>query len=759
MSSFPSHLIDPKKKNSQWIESQIKAIWQDFRGVYPSAFYNGRDKYHEIKQYMTGKQSIEKYKKVLDPQKTASGDTSWLNINWSILPIIPKYRRIALGNLNKMDFNITAQAVDPLSQDDRDDYYGDLATKITLRKEFEAAGLDPDQIDLDGNKPHTIEELDMHMKYSYKHQMAIEFEMALDVIFKQNDFAELRKQVVRDMFDYGIGGYREYFDSNGSIKIRRVDPANAVIGYAKKDNFSDAQYAGEIMYLSISELKQMAGNQLSEKQYEDVVDKTGSTNPKGRNNLGGYNEESETNKLEVLDVEFYSVNESVTEHRTNSKGNKVVGRAPYNKRNSGRSDREYKRISYKVVYTGKWVVGTDYYFDCKLQTNMKRAKKNYTDTKMSYHLYSTDLYVGTSASLGSQMIVIADEIQKAYYKLQNAIIRAKPSGITIDLSALENISFGRGGVLEPIEIIDFYNQTGNLPWRSTELIDGRQSNVPVSPIANGIGDEANRWFEIISNNIQLLRDILGFNEITDGSTPDPRMLKGVAAMAAQSTNNSLAFIKDADRYLTEQLAYNLSMRIQDAAKFGTLSGYTRAVGSNSIEFFKVNPDISLRDLGVFIENKPNDDEKVRVEQMLNEAIKADQMTYADAIAIRSVDNVKLQDEMIAYRIEKHLDRRQKEAIQMQQQNGQIQQQSAMAAEEEKRKTLQMDTQSELAQIQAAHKAKMEQIQLSKMLDKEIAMINSNSRVKQDHIKAESNEIIAEIKTLFADRKAQDKKDQ
>ena len=65
MSQFPSHLIDPKKKDKKWISDFIKSIWRDFKGVYPSSFHNGRDRYHEIKLYMTGKQPTEKYKKVL----------------------------------------------------------------------------------------------------------------------------------------------------------------------------------------------------------------------------------------------------------------------------------------------------------------------------------------------------------------------------------------------------------------------------------------------------------------------------------------------------------------------------------------------------------------------------------------------------------------------------------------------------------------------------------------------------------------------
>ena len=73
---------------------------------------------------------------------------------------------------------------------------------------------------------------------------------------------------------------------------------------------------------------------------------------------------------------------------------------------------------------------------------------------------------------------------------------------------------------------------------------------------------------------------------------DDGSVKGVATLAAESTNNSLSYIKDSEKNLIERLSYNLSLRVQDAAKQGTLSGYSKALGKNSIEFFSVDPDVN-----------------------------------------------------------------------------------------------------------------------------------------------------------------------
>ena len=134
--TFPSHLINPKLKDKAWISKYIKAAWKDYKESYPDGFYNAKDKYHDIKLYMLGKQGVTKYKRMIDPQKAANNDETWVNIDWSIIPIIPKFRRIALGVLKKSGYNITAQAVDPMASKDRDKVYAKNAAKIVLRDDF-----------------------------------------------------------------------------------------------------------------------------------------------------------------------------------------------------------------------------------------------------------------------------------------------------------------------------------------------------------------------------------------------------------------------------------------------------------------------------------------------------------------------------------------------------------------------------------------------------------------------------------------------
>jgi hypothetical protein len=747
INNFPSHTIDASLKDEKWIAQYLKAAWMDFSAYYPNQMYNGRDKYHEIKLYMYGKQSVSRYKKLLQPRDVANEDQSWININWDVLPIIPKFRRIALSTLFKTDYNISVDAIDPVAQDDKKSFYADNAAKLILKDEFAKQGVDPELVPAPEAPVEDMQELDMYMNYSYKHRMAIEMEQALQLIMNLNKFENERNKVIEDIHDWGIGGYKEYFDSHNNIKIRRVNPMNLIMSYTTDPNFKDIQYIGEVIEMTIADLKQMAGNKFTDEEYQIIAEKYSNkyNNTSTMRDLNSnYNGIYDGFRIKVLDLEFYSYNHIILEERVNSKGNKVVGRA--NKIKNSRKDKTYSKTDYKVVYKGKWVVGSDYFFDCELATNMKRAKSSLTDTTLSYHIAAPNMYQMSTYSLGDQMKSIADQIQLAYYKLQNVMLRAKPRGIMIEIGSLEGVPLGKAGrALKPSEILDLYNQTGTLVYRRLND-EGQASNYkPIEELENGIGNEAVQYFNIIKQNIELLRDILGFNEITDGSTPDPRTLNGVAKYASESTNNSLDFIKRAERDLLERLCTDLTLRIQDSAINGSISGYVRALGSETVQFFKLDPNVSSYECGLMVRQKPTEFEKEKLSRRIEQAIQSNQITLADAMMIENLENLKYAEVLLGNKIRKNQDDAQKRAMEQQQMNGQIQMQSAQAAEQAKQQTLQMEMQAKMAVIE---KEKMLDLQVEMAKMQQMAQIEAmkmEGKINMSKIEASSREYVAQIK--------------
>lgn len=749
---FPSHLIDPAQKNKDWIASYIKAAWKNFSVYYPRQLYNGREEYHETRLYMLGRQSISRYKRLFNPKKVANEDQSNVNIDWNVLPIIPKFRRIALSTLIKTDYDIAIDAIDPLAQDDKESFYADNAAKILVKKEYEKAGLDPSLVPDPDVEASSIKELDMYMMYSYKHRMAIEMEMALKVLFNANKLGNQRERCIEDLFDVGCTGFKDYVETaSGKIRARRVDPANILVSYTTDPDFKDIQYAGEVIEMTISDLKARAGDQISADDYERIA--TEYTNKMG--NTGTFNNSNSNQnrnfdgfRIKVLELEFYSVNKYIQEERINSKGNLVVGKAKAIK--EGKTDKKFTSRDVKVVYKGCWVIDSNVFFDCGLATNMKRAVSDLSNTYLSYHIVAPGIYQMTTYSIGKHLKPIADQIQLAWLKLQNTIMKARPRGIKIEIGAIEDVPLGKAGKnITPGQIIDLYNETGNLVYRRKDQDGNFSSYSPIEELNNGIGQEAREYFGIINNNIQLLRDILGFNEITDGSTPDPRTLKGVASLASESTNNSLDYIKRAERSMMESLSNSLLMRVQDAAISGDINSFMRSLGSGSIEFFKLDPNTSAYECGLVIKEKPSKIEEERLARRIEQAVQSGQITLADAIAIENLDNVKYAEVLLAYRISKNEEEKQKRAIELQQQNGNIQQQSAMVSAQAKQQEVVLESQSKINEIKAQGEVDALLLQMKMALTAEIEANKAEKKLTATEIEAKSREYIQQIKNAGA----------
>lgn len=709
---FPSHLIDPREKNREWILQYAKAAWSSWSNDNPrEIFYNARYKYEVYKQYAMGQQSISKYRPLMGIDEESK--ETWLNVDWSVIPIIPKFRRIALGKLSKIDYNIVATPIDALANEEAEDFFALAKTKIIMREE--AAKIDPELLEspvlqMSPGEARDLEELEMQMKYTFKHQMAIEAEQGIKLVLEQNQIEKMREQVRESLFDYGVAGYKEYIDSNGAIKIRTVNPRNIIINHCKKNDFSDASYVGEVVEMTIADLKQMAGSQFTADEYEqiakNVLGKYG--NPREwPSSLSIYNKGYDRFNIRILDIEFFSVNEMVYEQRIDRRGNQIYARAKYEDRNK-RKDK-FERVAYKVVYKGKWVIDTNYIFDHGLCTDMKRAKSSLMDTKMSYHLFAPEFWDMKSVGMMEQIIPIADAIQIAWYRLQNVINQSRPKGIMIEMGALEDIPLGAGGKkLNPMKVLDLYNKTGTLVYRKMDA-QGRQTNYrPIEELENGLGRDAMSYWQLIQNHIQMLRDITGMNEMTDGSTPDPRTLTTVAKLAYEGTNNALANIVGGEKKLLEALSNDIILRLQDVAQMGEVKGYVRALGGNTMKFFKMSSNVALYEFGIFLEDKPTDDQRAMLMQQVQAGQAGGLLDIEDAIIIQNTDNLKVAQQILAYKIRKRKEQAQQEAMQQQQMNAQVQMQSAQAAEQAKQQTLQVEAQvkSQLIQVEKELDAKL-----------------------------------------------------
>jgi hypothetical protein len=228
------------------------------------------------------------------------------------------------------------------------------------------------------------------------------------------------------------------------------------------------------------------------------------------------------------------------------------------------------------------------------------------------------------------------------------------------------------------------------------------------------------------------------------------MLKSVGQMAQQSTNNSIQYLIDAEKKVTEKLCKSLMMRIQDAAQDGTIMGYKDSLGTTSMDFFKISKDISFRHLGIYFNNHPDVYEKELMVQRLETALKSGQVTLSDVIWIEGMTNVYQQKLYLDSRIKKNQEQKALIERQNMEVNAQTQQQSLAMNQQADQQKMQMEHQSKMEQINAEGQWRMqiEQLRMQGLNTQE--QEKSRARAYQTDKNADAKIVSTEISSKSKD---------
>jgi hypothetical protein len=223
-SAFPSQLATDSEKASQQFGLQVgQAIqYEWFRKDSNSCRYYGQWKeFHRLRLYARGEQSVGKYKNEL----AIDGDLSYLNLDWTPVPIIPKFVDIVVNGMSERLFKVKAYAQDAMSQAKRNKYQemmeSQMAGKEILTKIKELSGVDPFVMDPD-ELPNTDEELALYMQLNYKPAIEIAEEEALNTMFDVNHYDETRKRLDYDATVLGISISKHEFLQGTGVKISYV---------------------------------------------------------------------------------------------------------------------------------------------------------------------------------------------------------------------------------------------------------------------------------------------------------------------------------------------------------------------------------------------------------------------------------------------------------------------------------------------------------------------------------------------------------
>ena len=765
-SNFPNPLAAQQEKTTvEYGKQYAKAIERQWGGVNDqnSLLRKRAEKFRKNRDYANGTQDTSVYKQILTGLDVNNADGSLVNLDYTPVPVLPKFAKIVANKILSRDPYPNLEAIDPLSSSEKQKEKNRIKTQVQLREELIGLkqltnGLvmdeDPDQL------PESLEEAEIFLDTNVKTDAEIAAQIATNLTLSWSNFNDnIFRRVVNDLVICGMAVVKRSNDPSHGIKESYVDPVNFIHSYTEDPMMDDLIYAGHVKSITIAELKRLAGNQFSEEEYEKIA--------KNAAQKGGY-DKSKINQsyydraadrmmygydefmINVLDFEFLSSDCMYFEDKENQYGNRnyFYEGFEYKEKKNSVFERKPEKLEIVTVYGGSYIMGCDMMFDYGMKSNVPRNVHDLSKARLSYSCIATNMRDVTPKSIIDGCIGFADMLQITHLKLQQAIAKAKPDGLIIDIEGLENVQLGKGGELQPLELHDIYEQTGVFYYRSKNPEGGFQ-NPPIREIGNSIRN-INELIGLYNHYLRMIRDVTGINEMMDASTPKGDTLVGVQQQAIAAGNNAIYDITNASLVIYKKVCEDVVKCLQILPVGSPVyRAYENAIGESNMKVLASFSDLPMYNFGVHVVKDMEDKDRMYLEQNIQVALAQKELDVEDAMAIRNMKDVNQAERLLIVR-------RQKRARQMQeiaQQNSQMQsqqaQQAAMASSQAKQQEIQMEANIKAQMMNLEAQIEIQRMNLEHEMRREIETIRAQATLG---FKAEEQQFREKLEVLKENRK-------
>ncbi len=742
-SAFPDQFVSDSVKDTMEFGLQVgQAIQYEWfrRDSGSCRFYSQWGDFNRLRLYARGEQSVAKYKNEL----AIDGDLSYLNLDWTPVPIIPKFVDIVVNGMNDRLFKIKAVAQDALSAEKRNEYQemieGEMLAKPLLQQIESDFGVNVFQTK-EEDLPETDAELELFMQMNYKPAIEIATEEAIDTLFQESHYSDTRKRVDMDITTLGIGMAKHIFLPGEGVRVEYVDPANVVYSYTEDPYFKDTFYWGEIKTVPITELIKIDPS-LTNEDLKEISKYSQSWYDYYNSQQFYENSMFHRDTATLLYFNYKTTHTFVYKKKKTSNGTyKVVEKddqfnPPQEMMDEGDFEKVTKTID--VWYDGVMVMGTNIMLQWKLGENMVRPKSASQYAMPNYVACAPKMYKGQLESLVKRMIPFADLIQVSHLKIQQVVSRVVPDGVFIDADGLNEVDLGTGNAYNPEDALRLYFQTGSVIGRSYTQ-DGEYNNakVPITQLTSSSG--ASKMQMLIGNYnhyLDMIRSVTGLNEARDGSSPDPNSLVGVQKLAALNSNVATRHILNASLYITKTLAECLSIRTADVLEYADFKDeFAMQIGKYNLSILDDIKNLYLHDFGIFIDLMPDEEQKAMLEQNIQMALSKENISLEDAIDIREISNIKMANQLLKVKRKAKQDREQQQQMQQQQMQAQMQMQAQQAQAQLAMQTQQAETQSKMALKEAEVSFDIQKLQREAELKQQLMQVEFEMQMQLKGLEA------------------------
>jgi len=699
---FPVSTLDPNIKKEKSFGLKIgKHIMA--KGSLEDSTSNKRALIEENRAYAANRQNVNQYKPLLGAEIDNAGDTSYMNIDWSIQTPGKKYVDTLVGDMMNQDHKIQFNAIDNYSKRQltktRDEYYGKIARRNDVIEMEQMSGLVLEK--RDNFKPGSKEEVDVYMDMEFKQAVEIGMESIVDFELNNNDWGnKVSKRVIRDFVENNKGCVRLYFDRDNQVKIRYVDILNYYSSSTDEPDHEDVEYQAEKVKMSLRDLRKRDCNgEVTEEQWFKIAKSNAGKNGNASWRFGDnydYNNQYrgeaysfDDYRIEVLDFVFYTTDAYTYAEKEDKYGGSHISKKNHGYKKPERSKRKVDVYNKEVEmsYEGLYIPGSEVLIGYERSKNILRPQtkdnKSISPKLMQRYVYfEPNLRGGTSTSFVETIKPNLNTIQLLVLRKRHVIAEMNPTGVAIDVSGLSDVMSALNET-DPLKIVKLYKQKGVLFFSRTDVNGDPVNGTPIQELGSAFAQSLVALDNAILNEIEHIRSNGGINDARDGSSPDKDALVGIEKMRLLASNNTT---RETYKAYTEgvfaRVGKVVARMIQYKVAFGDgIKEYDNIIGEQGVESIEFAKSVTMAQMGIKVEALPTDDQIESLLGIMNVAMQNQEIRLEDYLEIKRIPNIKKAERLLIYRKKVYAEEKMEEFRQKEEITGQREQQAAMAAAE------------------------------------------------------------------------------
>lgn len=747
--SYPNEFVSSKEKlTDKWACKYFNAAWGEMQRDDNFNMDSRFKRFVELRKISEGLDDITDIYK-----RFTKGDDTHIQINRNVSTPLPKLARIASKKIHERPFKPKAVPVDSTSISKHSNKRNEILHQMNmekLRMAMEQAGvkgiIPPPQAEL----PKNQDELEIHLILNDKMGIAMAQEYLISQGFSQNNFEAVKRKISKDLVDLKIAGTKVYFDSDRNLKVRYVDPVRLVSSFVKNEDFSDARHLGEVIDVTISELREMFGDKYPEADLQWIAENKTIGRDSGWSfgqekyyNNTRSEEEYNSNKVKVmhLQVKQYDKSTYIKKGKLNGGFRIEKKSVDYQTPPNAKREREIIHKGVQVIYEGYWVVGTDYVFDWHRKEDLFRERLNgkwYGTAEFDYCIFAPNIYDMRNKSMIEEARYYNEILINLELKIQQILIQAAPPVTAYNveslLSAMDAMGFDKG---KPLEMANMVHQAGIYYYASKneagELINPNAA--PITRLPSGIDQSIIILSEQYNFHLNKMKESLGLPDAVNGSEPDKKALVGVQKLAAAGSQASMNDLVLAFDRIVEETAKRVYIGFQTQIRSKVnIPEIEASIGTLNVKEVTVDA-LSKADFKIGIEMLPSEFEIEEIRMDLQRLAEVGAIAPEDKYTIlRTAKESTIKAEAMLSVMTKKFRKEQEEAKQQAiklQTDGNTQ--SAIAQAEAEAKNIQLKYDLELRNQKDKYMSEAELIRVKGMEERKTIPVEGS--MKEDLIKA------------------------